>query len=108
MAEEYIVTVEVDRNLRFTDEKGSGFYVREQWTQNSKLHRRFGPAVTIRHPETLQPIREEFYEEGRRHRFRFPALIVRDPSTGDIVELKFYENGRRVVPHDPSAPRGPF
>ncbi|WP_144034194.1 hypothetical protein [Sphingomonas sp. IBVSS2] len=107
MSEEYQVIVEIDKSLPFEDQYGHGCYVRETWRQNSKIDRRFGPAVTIRHPSTFRPIREEFYDAGKRSRYGGPAVIVYDHATGRVVMTQYFQEGKEVLPDSPHLIKGP-
>ena len=93
---EYTVVEEVDLSQPFSDQYGKGFYVKETWYQGPIIHRRFGPAITLRHPSTLIPIREEFIQEGQIHRYGGPAVIDRDPHTGEVTSERYFEHGREV------------
>ncbi|MFY9351153.1 MAG: hypothetical protein WBL20_04780 [Sphingobium sp.] len=106
MREEYNVTVEPDLSLPFNDQYGEGWYMREVWTQDSKTHRTHGPAVTIFHPISLQPLRQEFFRNGQRHCYTGPAIIVRDRFSGEVVSTQFFEKGREVASRD-LTPEGP-
>lgn len=95
MKDEYSVIIETDENHPFHDQFGHGFYVRETWYLDGKIHREFGPAVTLLHPLTLEPLRQEFFEHGRRHRSTGAAIIDYGPNSQIKLERQFFRNGER-------------
>lgn len=108
MKREYRVVVESAEDYPFDDNTGVGCLFRETWFHGETVHRDFGPAVTLRHPNTLVAVREEHRDEGRLSRYGGPAIIERHPISGKKIAEAWFKEGRQVQPLDPREHPLPF
>jgi len=96
---EYTVTVTVLQNRPYKDQYGEGWLVGEEWMQNDKPARRFGPSYVVRHPITHVAVEEQYLDKHYQlHRYEGPAFTVRDPITGEVLAARFFVHGREVPP----------